>query len=641
MLNCRPAGPDSLLAVLLPSSTLTSERARRVREELASRWQLLVLIYAAGVIPELHKSFELAAVFLRARQQTPPALRVFRVPTGPNAAETEEDFQHLLARQGGRGRFGYVIRDAVPSGEGLAFERHDPDVLARRADLSGFGTPVRLGEVFELPPPAVHLIRDRDAMSASKTNHGVRVLTGRDIRRDGTIAPADDQSAWAQIPPDLRLRAGDIVLREFLAPSDPGGLVAAEVTQDDLPAAASERVIVLRPAGQLGPPQRLLALLFLRSRLARTLAVSSGATSAHISRTSLLALPVPQPDAALGAALSDLAAAAERLNTWRADAEALLQSVFLDGTAAVARTRIVRSGRLLRLRAEAASLLDDFGYTVRTRFPHPVAYRWRWVEASISNGATTEAYEAVLDSFEILLCYAAQLGLVMCQHAAIGIGAAANLRAKLTSGRSGLGLGEWVAILEEIGGSKALRRLPESQPLGELRTLLADNDVDRARRRLSNRRNDQAHLRRVDAIDLPDALDESLADLTALVKQAEFLCDLPLIHVTTLQWDALQGHATVWYRELMGDHPVVPTRMMQHPRNDLEQGSLYVVDSEGGLHLLRPFLIGRVCPTCRNWSTFHVDRATKDGTPIVKSLEHGHTSPDISLAAPLRQVGLL
>ena len=284
--------------------------------------------------------------------------------------------------------------------------------------------------------------------------------------------------------------------------------------------------------------------------------------------------------------------------------------------------RILDSGRLLRLRTEAAALLDDFGHTVRTRFPHPVAYRWRHIEAAVSGGATAQAYEAVLDAFEVPLCYAAQLALVMARTSDTDVAALTDIRRKLAGGRSGPGLGDWTAVLQETTG-RAFRSLPADHPLGDLRHLLT-GEAEEARRRLTRRRNDQAHLRRVEPADLPGALDAALHDLTTLLEQARFLSDLRLIHVTSARWDSLRGIATVGYRELMGDHPVVPTKTMDYRANDLEQGSLYVADDKRRLHLLRPFLIGRECPTCGNWSTFHVDSAPA-GNVVLKSLEHGHT----------------
>jgi hypothetical protein len=351
-------------------------------------------------------------------------------------------------------------------------------------------------------------------------------------------------------------------------------------------------------------------------------------------------LHLPQPDQALSAALNDLAEAAERFEAWHSAAEALLQSVFLDDSAKAARARIVESGRTLRLRKEAASLLDDNGYIVRTRFPYPVAYRWRGVEAHLSATAVGQAYDAVLETAEVLLCYAALLALAFAREANIELGYGKNIRTTLADGKKGPGFGDWTAVLEEVRGGRVLRDLPDTHPLHELRSLLADPEADAARRRLSCRRNNESHLRKVDPIDLPHELDLALADLTTLVESASVLSDLPLVHITSVRWDSLLGRATVGYRELMGDHPVVPTRTMQYHTSDLEIDSLYVMDGQRRLHLLRPFLIGRDCPTCRNWSTFHVDRAPY-GTVTLKSLEHGHTLADPSLAQPLRHGGLL
>jgi Zn ribbon nucleic-acid-binding protein len=89
----------------------------------------------------------------------------------------------------------------------------------------------------------------------------------------------------------------------------------------------------------------------------------------------------------------------------------------------------------------------------------------------------------------------------------------------------------------------------------------------------------------------------------------------------------------------MGDHAIVPHQTTERPGNDLEQGSLYIIDSDAKWHLLRPFLVGQDCPICKNWSTFHADREKR--VLVIKSLEHGHIGDGSSLAEPLRQVGLL
>jgi hypothetical protein len=178
------------------------------------------------------------AIF-RAWQREPPVLRIFRVPDAPDPVAVVEDFRQLLAGRHERGRFGYSVRDPLPAGESLLFERHDPDVLARRADLAGYGGVIPLGELFGQPFLGIHLQADRELLCDADDDGAVRVLSGRDIGRSGMIAPVDDRSRWARVPQSSQLRAGDLILRRVFRPTDRGGLVVAEVTKGDLPGGGS------------------------------------------------------------------------------------------------------------------------------------------------------------------------------------------------------------------------------------------------------------------------------------------------------------------------------------------------------------------------------------------------------------------
>jgi hypothetical protein len=574
---------------------------------------------------------------MQARQHKPPALRIFRIPSNPDPASVKEDFRLLLARRHERGRYGYTVRDPLPAGESLQFERHDPFVLARRADLAGYGGVVPLSELFEPLPPGVHLTADHNLLCEAGDEGSVRVLGGRDIGRDGTIAPPDDRSRWAQVTPDRQLQAGDLLVRAIYHPTDRSGLIVADVTADDLPAAADQHVVVLRPRETASPQGRLFARLFLCSPLARTLTLSS-AEGIHVRRAELRELDIPLPDNALAAALDHVVRAGERLEAWRREADGLLQSVFLDDTAAAARQRIVTAGRKLRLRVEEAALVDDFGHLVRTRFPYPVALRWRRVQASSGRDDPSRAYGEILDASEVLLCYAALLGLAISRQAGIMLGALGVIRRRLTEGR-GPGLGEWKAVLREIGDNRAVKNLPSNHPLRDLGSFATNPDIESVRNRLKNRRDGEAHLRRVDPVDIPQAIAEAAADLTALVQHAQFLADWPLVCVDSTRWDTFRGVATISYRQMMGDHPIAPSQVTEHPDNDLEQESLYIIDGEYQWHLLRPFLVGRDCPVCKNWSTFHVDRAER--VLVIKSLENGHIAEGDWLSQSLSHVGLL
>ncbi|MFJ2161389.1 restriction endonuclease [Streptomyces sp. NPDC087856] len=468
------------------------------------------------------------------------------------------------------------------------------------------------------------------------TPNAVRLLWLRSIGHDGSIAaPDNDADIWrTDVPEQYHLQAGDVLLSEVVT----GRPKAAQVQEQDLPAAAVGSILVLRPASTLTAEHMRLVLAFLRSS-----AVGSHALGAfgrqRLRRRDVESFVLPEDDEALSAALAELETAGRQLSVWSSEATDIAESVFDRGAdTAEARQRIIEVGQLTRLRAEAAAQLDDFDYIVRTRFPYPIALRWRETEARMSAGDLGPAYDAVLETAEILLCYSALLTAALAHGAFIDLTAVAALRTKLVANRGGPGLGEWTAVLQEISGAKKRRTLSPDHPLHELGSLLGDEAASDARQRLAARRNDKSHLRPVDPVDLPSALQESFNDLSLLATRARFLADWPLIQVTSVVWDAFRGKASLSIRRLMGDHPVVPTSTMLHPSSAVETGSLYLADRDHRLYLLRPFLTGQICPTCRTWSTFHADKV--GGELVLKSLEHGHYFPCSEETDAFRQVGL-
>jgi hypothetical protein len=103
---CRPVNADSFLAVLTPAELWTSEspRAAQLRTTLAEYWDTLAVLYGTGVIPQIHQSVIVAAAFLKARQESRPPMKIFRVPHTDEGASVEKDFEVLLQRGGGSTR---------------------------------------------------------------------------------------------------------------------------------------------------------------------------------------------------------------------------------------------------------------------------------------------------------------------------------------------------------------------------------------------------------------------------------------------------------------------------------------------------------------------------------------------------------
>lgn len=126
-------------------------------------------------------------------------------------------------------------------------------------------------------------------------------------------------------------------------------------------------------------------------------------------------------------------------------------------------------------------------------------------------------------------------------------------------------------------GSRKLRALPHRHLIHAIRTMLAGEDSADARQRLSERCNDDAHLRRLDPIDLPPAVTEAFTDLTLLIERSRFLADFPLWHVTDAHRDDLAKTAQVHYRKLMETIPSCPQNrclLAEQPgtRQSLSQG---------------------------------------------------------------------
>jgi hypothetical protein len=549
-------------------------------------------------------------------------VRIFDMTlSGDNLHDIGSDFADLMRRAGGRTRSGYVLRDGFPPDEPWGFDRHDPQVQRQQAELSHFGDLRTLSELFTIlradPRPA-----DEQSPNTS------RLLTGRGISVSGEIDPElPVAEASRTLTRAVALQAGDVVVTEFLTMRARIALVESH----HLPLGAGRGVLVLRPVKSIDSTDVELLRSLFNSTIGRRLIASHSSNiggALRLTPAGLRELPVPLADAALKDAVAAIADSQLALKEWQSEGDGLLANVFDAPSAAEARRSIIARSRHLRARVESAELLDDPGYTVRTTYPYPVAYRWRTVEAHRHGSDPSILLDAVLACFETLLAYCAQLALVMARTAQVDLGGYAELRKKLAGGL-GAGLGDWIRILDEVASNKKLRSLPPDHPLGELRAFLktSNQDVTTARIRLNGRRNDDAHGRRpTSAAAIRETAEKSLVDLQILLAGAAFLADLPFLHITDNRWDSLAGRGVAEMRILKGDHPVAPYQLLSHNQAGLEKGSLYVKDTLGGLHLLRPFLVGIECPRCEIFSVFHVDYKSPDGTVIIKSLENGHTT---------------
>lgn len=545
--------------------------------------------------------------------------------------------------------------------DGLGFERHHPATVRLRSEVADFGDVATIGDLFDFPGPSIFLplAKAEGKLCAADMPGAIRVVTGRDLRHDGTIVPAEEAgtkcdrgalsggqhlllpgASYAVIRAERLLKAGDILLRAISRPTDIH-MPVIEVAAEDLPLAVSETVIILRPKEILGVDERDLAVVthYLRSPTGRRLIAAERSNPLRLTPSDLRRVRIPRPDDSLRAALADLEDVNIQFAQWRSEAEDILQTAFAETPVRAIRTRIIDNGRALRLRREAAALIDDPSYIVRTRYPYPVASRWRRAEAALSADDPNHALSEVLQAAEVLLCCLALVSLALASARDIELDIKKSLRAKLKRGDSPT-FGTWRTALLQVGTSQEIGTLAEGDPLHDMWRSAANPEFQNHAKYLNDLRNKSAHLGGPDITELPGVVKQAAKALGDLLSLAVFLADLPLAHVTATDWDSLTKKGKISYRELVGDHPVVPTRRIPHNSPDVESGSLYLLDGESRLHLLRPYLIGHICKICRTWSTSHITSG-KDASVSLKTLEDGHTATDDALGETFHRVGLL
>ena len=302
-----------------------------------------------------------------------------------------------------------------------------------------------------------------------------------------------------------------------------------------------------------------------------------------------------------------------------------------------ARDSLLKGSALLRQRSVAAGMLDDLGHRVATRYPLPVAYRWR---AALAARGGPEDLRPVLHANEVLHAYLGIMAIISARDAGVQLPALVDIQKRLSRRGPGISLGDWRALVQQFAELKAVKKLPGTHAFVEVRDFMADRMVVEASDRLSVMRNDFSHLREPGPAERREALDGAWHDVQTLYAAAGFVTEYPLIRVVTTRWDTYEGTNMIEFRQLAGDNPVVPLQDMEVADSAVEAGSLYFVDSRNGLHLLRPLVIGEECPKCGHWSTFLPDKWNDSGIVEYKSFEHGHSLEPEGVERGLVEIGL-
>ena len=628
------------IAAAPPVPLFGSEVSRSLREELQGH--LSVVMEHRHTWPGLHRRFRMhMAVFEKAdddRGSTDSLLRFFHIPAGVDddhtlAADVEADLADLLTRDGGQTRWGFVLREGLPRGEPWVYDLYSPQSMALQEDLRELGELRLLAELADFPR-TIHAVARRGSLLDPDGEEGVPLLEGRNITLNGNVL-------WDQTRHRIReseelLMPGDICLRAIWNPT--AQLVSAQIPLAAPPLAAGNSLVVLRKKEEASEEEWQVLRDYLQSPRAADLMAPRALGSIHLNRKALGELPVPVPDEALRAALRRLTEAAADFESWRDETERQKRGLFDYPASQAGRLHLMQAGKRARQRQKAGRSVESLGFRIRTQYPYPLAYRWRAVEARARG---LEDYQSVLDCAEATICYLALLAIIGAQVPDVHIGKLVAIGRRLVERGKGVGLGDWIAVLREVGTSKHFRDL-KTFPFPEVLTVLTDEDTNGAVQRLQEARNDQAHGRGPKGAAVVAAIEDRLPDLERLLQSAEFLTEYPFRFINETKRDSLSGLTRIGYRDLMGDHVLVPLVWDEHESCEIEAESVYFVDRVGRYHLARPWLVWMTCPERRLKGAFHLERYDKKcDTVILKSLEHGHTMVDERLGSVFRALGFL
>ncbi|MBK8128931.1 MAG: hypothetical protein IPK53_08280 [bacterium] len=585
----------------------------------------------------IHNAFRFVTLFFEVGLSGSHIVRFFKIPSVFNRKteiEILKDFKRLTKMGGGTTDCGYVLRDGLSDDLNWSYEANDPELQKKIQDMMQFGDVQPLEQLVEIRR-GLRVSRDPSYLLNGTKDEGIPLIEARNIMTDNILNIEDTRHRVKDISPDIALKAGDICVRHIIGPDQ--RLTAVCIQEEILPLAVADSVVILRPKSKEVNVDFLLS--YLQSDTANIYLRSRG-SSITLPIQSLRELPVPILDDNLATAWESLKDAKETFNEWQEEVQSALNSLFAFQSVKDARLHLLSTGRLLRQRQQAAMLVDSLAYRIRTQFPHPLAYRWRTIEASKPD---LEGLVHILECAEITVCYLAITTILISRAVEeINIKYLENLSEKLTDQKHGIGFGDWVAILREIRDSKATKKFTKPIPFYEATRFLDDGYVDEALQFLTNNRNKQFHRKGAQGIQIPARFSECKDALETLFSAIEFLSEYDLRYVEETLRDSIVGITKYSYRSLMGDHPLSPIMTSETPEIELEAHSLYLKDKNGQLHLLRPLLTRRVCPTCGRWTTFHLDSYNKKtDTCNLNGLEHGHLVEDGSLVEAFKHVGLL
>lgn len=632
--------PDALI-LFVPRGLVDSMRTGAWRTEFFKVHGTTIIehdhtLNVPGFGLPIHHQFRAVTLVI---QKEPSPLRFFKISEEVMHDEQEsllQDLKGLLKKQGGETRFGHVYRGELTPDYPTTFDFYSPATQKLRDSVKDLSQKVSLEDVADV---LVGFMPTRPLHDNAPPARSGRYITGRNILPNGDFDFTElrDLPKGREIHRYSLLEEGDICVRRIRNPQGPV-FIAAVFPRHRESLAFDQSLIVIRPKPFLEDEQRLVILAFLRSSIAKDLFTAKG-DSIILNPRVLRGFPIPLADEDLVNAIKGLTEARDAFAGWKAKLDHELSEIILNRDMKASRIKLLTAGQLARQRYQAARQVEELDYRIRTQYPLPLAYLWR--DWQVSSPDAYRSLRNILKAAEGFTCFFALTALLVGKTSNIRIGYIEQIAGRLAERGGGTNLGDWFAILKEVGDSKKFREQQNSVPFFEVTEMMRSADFEAALRLLMDTRNDDSH-GRINPNAVPSSLLIALEKaLTTIYEHVGFVSDYGLVQIKRSRLDSIKRVTRYEYADLKGDNPLVPVHKGETSQTELEIDSLYLRDRTGNLHLFRPYLHYLECPECHLMSIFYLDTYPGSGPSVgLKSFERNSIRTE-ELADEFKWAGFL
>jgi hypothetical protein len=638
------AAADRLVVVLAPLSLVVADAETHAtwREWIATHHRVEGIVYLGGPAAELigaHPQFGLVLLLIRSGPTMPGALLLSRLLDLRGCLRTEWAKISSLAmeRQGGEAKSMIVLRTPVFNFKPWTYERFSKQFQAVREDASRIGTLRPLSDFVADIRGGLHRAFDRERLrelndSESPRDGYCHCFGGQSIRPDGRLGSPVCEARSEGLPPESRLRAGDVLVRSIInLRQDRSSVLAAVVTEDQLPATFDRTCLRIRFRDDVHSDVTELIAGYLNSSHTREWLTANG-VQLSLNADTLRRLEVPDPSEELRQALQTLADAESQYRRWGDEVAETRRGLFVTASIATRLPILLARKRIEIDRLQAARDADSLDHRIRNYYPHPIALRW---ELARQTDQGRPRIEAVMDCAEHLITLLAVIALLQEPSDGTVTPAMVRLRSFYRDKALHMDWGKCFSLLQDGARFTATQanplalRFPE---LAEMDEVMRDSTSEWsiAEKALRDQRNKQAHLQCVPETEMNALSDECLAMLNRLLNAASFISAVRLVYVRDYRFCQITSKRFACSQLLQGISPVFRQQEIE-VRSELPRGAVGFLNRQGEFASALPWLDLELCQLCKRPEVFVFNRLERGHATYV-AMETGHPLEEARLA---------